>query len=87
MSLTVALKISFREDSRKIFRSFDLAMLDRAAAGVDNSPVGLYSVKSIWKKKKRKKKWVCAGLLPCAEQTKQLTSHESDDTVKLVVFC
>lgn len=86
MSLTVALKISFREDSRKILRSFDLAMLDRAAAGVDNSPVGLYSVKSIWNKKKEKK-WVCAALLPCAEQTKQLTSHKSDDTVKLVVFC
>ena len=66
MSLTVALKISFREDSRKIFRSFDLAMLDRAAAGVDNSPVGLYSVKSIWKKKKKKKKvGVCGAAAVC----------------------
>ncbi len=42
MSLTVALNISFRDDSKKFFRSLDLAMLDRAVAVVNNSPDTLY---------------------------------------------
>lgn len=44
MSLTVALKISFREDSRKIFSSLDLAMLNRAAATADTWPRGCLKV-------------------------------------------
>lgn len=44
MSLTVALNISFREDSRKSFSSLHFAMLDRAAA--DDSPDGLYTIES-----------------------------------------
>lgn len=55
MSLTVALKISFREDSRKIFRSLDLAMLDRVVAALDTSPDGL----CIWLQVSGKKVGVC----------------------------
>ncbi|TNN81152.1 hypothetical protein EYF80_008486 [Liparis tanakae] len=45
MSLTVALNISVREDSRKSFSSRHFAMLDRAAA--DHSPDGLCTIESI----------------------------------------
>lgn len=82
MSLTVALNISFREHSRMIFRLFDLAILHRATAALNNSPEGLRQVCG--------QMWVCAVLLPCTEQTfvgtKQRQSLESDDKEELATF-
>lgn len=84
MSLTVALNISFREDSKKSFRSLDLAMLDRAVAAVDNSPDGLYTVESI---RKKVGVWLCDSAAVCGRNKSRRQSHESDGEEKLVLFC
>lgn len=79
MSLTVALKISFRDDSRRIFRSFDLAILHRRTAAADNSPDGSYTVQNIWRD--------VGVYCPAAVYgTKQKQSPESDGT-RLLWFC
>lgn len=82
MSLTVALKISFREDSRKIFRSLDLAMLDRAVVTLDNSPDGLYTAESILKKSGRVR-------LRCRVRKKQSRDSRMKVTARRsrIIFC
>lgn len=47
MSLTVALKISFSDDSKNIFRSFDLAMFDRPPAPGNHLLLSLYTDKTL----------------------------------------
>lgn len=79
MSLTVALKISFRDDSRRIFRSFDLAILHRRTAAADSNPDGSCTVQNI----ERDVGVYCSAAV---YGTKQKQSPESDGT-KLLWFC
>lgn len=83
MSPTVALKISLREDSRKLFRSLHGAMLDQAPAAVvhsepQRSAGGAWNIKTHTftptHTHTHTHRWLCCvsvPLLPCTELTKQ----------------